>query len=167
MPPAARPLAIGDPAPAFTLPDAEGTPRTLSEFLGKRVVLYFYPKDNTPGCTKEACSFQRATAALAKEHAVVLGVSCDDARSHQRFAKTFHLTFPLLSDRDGSVCTAYGVYQSKSMFGRSYWGIERTTVIIDERGRIAALFPRVRVLGHTAEVLTALRTLRRPATTPA
>ena len=150
-------LAVGDKAPAFSLSTATGQIVRLSDFRGRKVVLYFYPKDDTPGCTKEACSFQGALGQFARERAVVLGVSRDDGASHQRFADKFHLTFPLLSDPDASVCKAYGVYRQKSMYGRTFWGIERTTFIIDEQGRIAKIFPKVSVDDHTDAVLQALR----------
>ncbi|MBI3996804.1 MAG: thioredoxin-dependent thiol peroxidase [Candidatus Omnitrophica bacterium] len=150
-------LKEGMRAPAFSLTAGDGQVVRLADLRGRRVVLYFYPKDDTPGCTKEACSFQDSLARLTKEQAVVLGVSCDPAASHQRFAKKFHLTFPLLSDPDAAVCKAYGVYKQKSMYGRTYWGIERTTFLIDERGRIAKIFPKVSVEGHTEAVLDALR----------
>ena len=152
-------LQIGDAAPAFALKTADGTTIKLSDFQGKKVVHYFYPKDDTPGCTKEACSFRDESPRFAKANAVVLGVSRDDAASHQRFADKFHLSFPLLSDPDASICKAYGVYKQKSMYGRTYWGIERTTFII-EQGRIARIFPKVSVDGHTEAVLEALQ---RPA----
>lgn len=153
--------AVGSKAPAFALPSHSGRTVKLSEARGKKVVLYFYPKDNTPGCTREACGFQGARSQLTKEGAVVLGVSCDSAASHQRFADKFGLTFTLLSDQDAAVSRAYGVYTRKSMYGKTFWGIERTTFIIDEDGRIAKIFPRVSVDGHTAEVLQALRELGR------
>ena len=156
-------LTIGDAAPAFTLQTGSGETVRLSDFRGKRVVLYFYPKDDTPGCTKEACSFRDERATFAKANTVVLGVSCDDAASHQRFADKFHLTFPLLSDPDAAVSKAYGVYKQKSMYGRTYWGLERTTFVIDERGRLAAIFPKVKVDGHTDAVLDALHSLSAPA----
>lgn len=120
-------------------------------------MLYFYPKDDTPGCTKEACGFRDALAQFTKEHVVVLGVSRDAESSHRRFRDKFHLTFPLLSDPDASMCKAYGVYTQKSLYGRTYWGIERTTFVIDEEGRLAAIFPKVRVDGHVDEVLAAIR----------
>ena len=158
---AQRPIAVGDPAPPFSLRTSDGKTVTLSDFLGKHIVLYFYPKDDTPGCTKEACSFQANRAQLTKSDAVVLGISRDDTVSHQRFATKFHLTFPLLSDPDALVCKAYGVYKQKSMYGRTYWGIERTTFIIDAQGRMARIFPKVSVDGHTEAVLDALRELQR------
>lgn len=162
-----RPLQVGDRAPALTLPsDAAATVR-LEDFRGKRVVLYFYPKDDTPGCTKEACSFRDERSHFTKANAVVLGVSGDDPASHRRFAEKFHLTFPLLSDAGFAVCQAYGVYKQKSMYGRTYWGIERTTFIIDEEGRIAAIFPKVSVTGHADAVLNALKSKRPSQTTRA
>ena len=148
---------MGQRAPAFTLKAAGGQTVSLSDYAGKHVVLYFYPKDDTPGCTKEACSFQAHRAAFEAAHAQVLGVSRDPLPSHERFAKKFGLQFPLLSDPDAAVCKVYGAFKQKSMYGRTYWGIERTTVVIDEQGTIAKLFPKVRVDGHTEEVLEALR----------
>ena len=149
-------LVVGQKAPDFTLKTGDGQTLTLSSVRGKKVVLYFYPKDDTPGCTKEACSFQDELSQFTKANAVVLGVSGDSIASHQRFAEKFHLTFPLLGDPDASVSKAYGVYKQKSMYGRTYWGIERTTFIIDEQGRIARIFPKVSVNGHTEAVLEAL-----------
>ena len=149
-------IAIGHPAPDFTLQAADGGMVKLSDFRGKRVVLYFYPKDDTPGCTKEACSFRDSFAQLGRAQTVVLGVSRDSVPSHSRFAEKFRLPFPLLSDPDASVCKAYGVYKQKSMYGRTYWGIERTTFVIDAQGRVAAIFPKVNVDGHTQAVLEAL-----------
>ena len=154
-------LQIGDPAPSFTLEAGDKTSVKLSEFRGRPVVLYFYPKDDTPGCTKEACSFRDELSAFTKLNAVVLGVSGDDGASHRKFSDKFRLTFPLLSDPEAKVANAYGVYTQKSMYGRTYWGIERTTFVIDARGRIARLFPRVKVDGHTAEVLEAIKSLQK------
>ena len=156
---AAKELRVGGQAPVFALLDGSGATVALAGYRGQRVVLYFYPKDDTPGCTKEACSFRDERAALAREDAVVLGVSCDTGASHQRFTEKYHLTFPLLSDPDATVCKAYGVYAQKSMYGRTYWGIERSTFVIDERGRIAAIFRKVKVDGHTADILSVLRSL--------
>ncbi len=150
-------LTIGEPAPAFSLRTGTGETVRLSDFRGRRIVLYFYPKDDTPGCTKEACGFQGALARVTAAQAVVLGVSCDDEASHRRFADKFHLAFPLLSDPDAAVSKAYGVYKQKSMYGRTYWGIERTTFVIDEQGRITAICPKVKVDGHVEEVLRALQ----------
>ncbi len=153
-------LTVGDKAPEFSLPDDTGKTVSLKDFKGQQVVLYFYPKDDTPGCTKEACSFQANRPKLAAMGAVVLGVSRDTPASHERFATKFSLTFPILSDPDAGVCKAYGVYKQKSMYGRTYWGIERTTFVIDQAGRIANIFPKVSVDGHTDEVLQALHALR-------
>ena len=155
-------LAVGQRAPAFTLKTAAGASVRLSDFLGQQVVLYFYPKDDTPGCTREACAFQQGRPRWEKANAVVLGVSGDDAASHERFARKFGLTFPLLSDPGYKVCEAYGVYKKKSLYGRTFLGIERTTFLIDAQGRIARIFPRVRVDGHLDEVLDALRTTTPP-----
>ena len=157
---ASRPLQVGDPAPTFTLTDATEATVRVADFRGKWVVLYFYPKDDTPGCTKEACSFRDARSQLTAAGAAVLGVSGDDVASHRRFAEKFHLTFPLLSDPGFAVCKAYGVYKQKSMYGRTYWGIERTTFLIDGEGRIATIFPKVRVDGHADAVLSALKSQR-------
>ena len=148
-------IAVGDPAPAFSLATGEGTTVRLEDFRGQWVVLYFYPKDDTPGCTREACSFRDDRARFAKANAVVLGVSRDTPASHQRFAQKYRLTFPLLSDPDASVCKAYGVFKQKSLYGRTYWGIERTTFVIDAQGRLAAVFPKVNVNGHSDEVFRA------------
>jgi peroxiredoxin Q/BCP len=160
---ATRTLSVGQAAPTFALKTVGERTITLSDFRGKNVVLYFYPKDDTPGCTKEACGFRDDLSRFTKGNAVVLGVSRDNPASHQRFADKLRLTFPLLSDPDAAVCKAYGVYKQKSMYGRTYWGIERTTFVIDEQGRIAKIFPKVGVDGHTEAVLEALRpsTLRR------
>ena len=161
------PLRVGDPAPDFSL-SATGSLTTstaatggrrirLSELRGRRVVLYFYPKDDTPGCTREACGFRDALAGFRRANAVVLGVSPDDVASHERFAKKFSLPFPLLSDPGAVVSTAYGVYKQKSLYGRTFWGIERTTFVIDEQGRLAHCFPRVKVDGHIEAVLAQVR----------
>ena len=155
-------LTVGSAAPAFALQETAprlgepGKTVKLADFKGKKVVLYFYPKDDTPGCTKEACGFQASLAKLTKAGAVVLGVSCDSPDSHRKFADKFSLKFPLLSDPDKAVCKAYGVYGQKSMYGRTYFGIVRTTFVIDEAGRIQAVFPKVKVDGHVEEVLEAL-----------
>ena len=146
----------GQPAPPFSLTAGDGKTVTLAALRGKTVVLYFYPKDDTPGCTREACGFRDALPRFVRSRAVVLGVSRDPLPSHQRFAEKFRLTFPLLSDPDAAVCKAYGVYKQKSLYGRTYWGIERTTFLIDEEGRIARIFPSVKVDGHVDAVLQAL-----------
>lgn len=135
----------------------------LADYRGRNVVLYFYPKDDTPGCTKEACGFQALLPQLTQAGAVVLGVSRDPVASHQRFAGKFGLTFLLLSDAQASVCKAYGVYKQKSLYGRTYWGIERTTFVIDETGRITRVFPKVSVDGHVEAILKILREASAPS----
>jgi len=149
-------LAAGQSAPDFTLPNDEGQLVSLADFRGKKVVLYFYPEDDTPGCTKEACSFRDGLSAVHHRSAVVLGISADSVDAHMKFKQKYHLNFPLLSDVDKTVCKAYGVWQEKSMFGRKYWGIVRATFIIDEAGQIAKIFPRVKVDHHLEEVLASL-----------
>lgn len=149
--------AVGRQAPDFTLPDAIGAQVALREFRGRWVVLYFYPKDDTPGCTREACAFRDAEPQLKRHDAVVLGVSFDNAASHQRFIAKFGLPFRLLSDTpERTVATAYGVFKQKSMYGRTFLGIERTTVLISPDGTVAALWRKVKVDGHAAAVLAAL-----------
>jgi len=149
-------LAAGQPAPEFTLPNDAGQLVSLADYRGQKVVLYFYPEDDTPGCTKEACSFRDGLSAIHQRRAVVLGVSADAVEAHVKFKQKFHLNFPLLSDVARTVCNAYGVWQEKQMFGCKYWGIVRTTFIIDEAGKIAKIFPRVKVDEHYEEVLAAL-----------
>ena len=156
-------LEVGDIAPPFELKDGQGHTVRLEDFRGETVVVYLYPKDDTPGCTKEACAFRDERATFAKAGAVVLGVSADTEASHRKFSDKYGLTFPLLSDPDHAVCQAYGVYGKKSMYGRTYFGIVRTTFVIDPRGRIAAVFPRVKVDGHADEVLAAIRAAAPPA----
>lgn len=150
-------VAVGAKAPEFSLPDQDGKVVTLMSFKGQQVVLYFYPKDDTSGCTKEACDFRDALAAIKKAGAVVLGVSKDGKTSHQKFIAKYGLPFPLLSDEDAAVSTAYEVYKEKSMYGRTYLGIERSTFVIDATGRIKASFRKVKVPGHVDEVLAALK----------
>ncbi len=149
-------LAIGQKAPEFSLLSDEGTRVSLAGCRGKKVVLYFYPKDDTPGCTKEACSFRDGASALRRRGVVVLGVSMDSVESHKRFKEKFRLNFPLLSDVDKTVVNAYGVWKQKSLYGRTFMGIERTTFLIDEQGKIAKIFPKVHVDGHLDEVLASL-----------
>ncbi|MFZ1503284.1 MAG: thioredoxin-dependent thiol peroxidase [Nitrospira sp.] len=150
-------LEVGDKAPDFSLPDQDGSTVTLKSLKGKQVVLYFYPKDDTSGCTKEACDFRDSLAPIKKAGAVVLGVSKDGKASHQKFIAKYGLPFALLSDEEVTVCTAYGVYKEKSMYGRKYMGIERSTFVIDATGRIKALFRKVKVPGHVDDVLAALK----------
>lgn len=147
-------------APAFTLPDAEGVRRSLKEFLGVPVVLYFYPKDDTSGCTKEACAFRDLHPEFRRIGAAVLGVSPDPADRHAAFAAKYDLPFTLLADvpKDGTpaVCEKYGVWQEKSMYGRRYMGVVRTTYLIDATGTVARRWDRVKVPGHAEEVVAAL-----------
>jgi thioredoxin-dependent peroxiredoxin len=150
------PLVVGQPAPAFTLPDDSGKVVNLSDFRGKKVVLYFYPKDDTPGCTREACDFRDGIQDIRKKGAVVFGVSADSVSSHRKFSDKFQLNFPLLSDESKAMLQAYGVWKEKSLYGRKFMGIERTTVLIKEDGTIARVFPKVKVDGHFSEVLKAL-----------
>jgi peroxiredoxin Q/BCP len=146
----------GDQAPGFKLSDQHGNTVSLTELKGKHVVLYFYPKDNTPGCTTEACDFRDEHSALEKAGAVVLGVSPDDAKSHQKFASKFNLPFPLLVDTEHAVADAYGVWGEKSLYGRKFLGINRTTFLIGPDGKVRQVWPKVKVAGHVGEVLAAL-----------
>jgi peroxiredoxin Q/BCP len=150
---------VGDRAPAFTLPDQSGEPVKLSDFKGKAVVLYFYPKDDTPGCTREACSFRDEHSALVKAGAVVLGVSPDSTASHQKFAGKFKLPFPLLADTDHTVSEKYGAWGEKSLYGRKFMGITRSTFLIGKDGKVARVWPKVKVDGHVDEVQKALAEL--------
>jgi peroxiredoxin Q/BCP len=156
-------VEVGRSAPDFSLKDQTGATVRLRDFRGQLVVLYFYPKDDTPGCTNEACQFRDAETAFAKAGAVVLGVSLDDQASHRKFIAKHRLPFSLLCDEDGRVSKAYGVYKRKNMYGRMYWGIERSTFVIDGDGVIRAVFRKVKVDGHADEVLAALKTVTREA----
>jgi len=145
---------IGKPAPDFTLPSTSGEPVSLRQFKGKKtVILYFYPKDETPGCTREACDFRDHTTEFEKHNTVVLGVSTDGLDSHKQFMEKHKLPFPLLTDEDAAVSRKYGVYKQRNLYGKKYMGIERTTFVIDKTGRIAQIYPKVKVEGHVAEVL--------------
>jgi thioredoxin-dependent peroxiredoxin len=146
-------LKDGDRAPDFTLPDQDNNPVTLSGFKGKKVVVYFYPKDDTPGCTKEACSFRDANDLYLAKGAVVLGISADDAESHQKFRKKYNLPFHLLSDNGHQVLEQYGVWGKKNLYGKIIEGITRSTFIVDENGIIIKAFPKVNPEGHAEEVL--------------
>ncbi len=150
-------LKEGDRAPDFSLVADNGQTVSLKDFRGKQVVLYFYPKDMTPGCTLEACSFRDQYAAIRRAGAEILGVSFDSADRHRKFKEQHKLPFPLLTDARKEVATAYGVYKRKSLYGRIFKGIERTTFIIDAYGKIKKIFPKVKVKGHREEVLAALR----------
>lgn len=147
----------GTKAPAFALENAKGERVALKDFLGRKVVLYFYPKDSTPGCTREACDFRDSFARVQAAGAVVLGISADSVASHARFRDAHDLPFELLSDPEKSVITAYGAWKEKSIFGRTFMGIQRCTMLIDEKGVVRRVFPNVKVTGHVDEVLAALR----------
>jgi peroxiredoxin Q/BCP len=152
-------LKIGDKAPDFTLPtDGNGT-IALEAQRGKKVVVYFYPKDDTTGCTKEACGFRDAMPDFSKIAATIVGISRDSVRAHDKFKQKYALPFILASDESGEVCEKYGVWVEKSMYGRKYMGIERTTVLIDEKGVIRGVWPKVKIDGHVGEVLTAAKSL--------
>lgn len=150
---------VGAKAPAFTLVSDSGTKMKLSELKGKPVVLYFYPKDDTPGCTKEACSFRDRAGDLEAHGAVVLGVSPDDVESHVKFRDKYELNFPLLADSDHKVAEKYGAWREKNMYGKKSMGIQRSTFLIDGEGKIAKVWKRVRVDGHDEQVLEALSSL--------
>ncbi len=143
----------GDIAPKFTLESDSGESVSLKDFKGKTVILYFYPKDMTSGCTQQACDFRDFHPKFKKGEAVVLGVSKDSVASHQKFKEKYSLPFTLLSDPDGKVCEAYGVWKEKSMYGRKYMGIERTTFVISPAGKVVKIVPKVKVKGHAELIL--------------
>lgn len=146
-------LKPGDKAPEFSLISEEGKKVSLKELKGKKVILYFYPKDDTSGCTAEACSFRDNIKLIEKKNAVVIGVSKDNTVSHQKFKKKYSLPFTLLSDENLDMLKDYEVWKEKSMYGKKYMGIERTTFILDEKGKIQDIFNKVKVQGHTEEIL--------------
>ena len=150
-------MEVGTKAPAFTLPDKDGNPVSLSDFAGKKVVLYFYPKDNTPGCTRQACAFAAAYADFKTMDVAVIGVSKDSTAPHQRFAEKHGLPFLLLSDPELTAIQAYGVWQEKKLYGKVSMGVVRTTFIIDEQGMIEKVMPKVKPDTNAAEILTYLR----------
>lgn len=151
---------VGKRAPAFTLPAVPDGKVRLGQFKGeKNVVLYFYPRDNTPGCTQEACDFRDNLAKFNKSDTVVLGVSGDSLKSHEKFADKFELPFPLLSDEDHEVAQKYGVWVEKKNYGKAYMGMQRATFLIDKQGKIAAAWPKVKVKGHVNEVAEKLAEL--------
>ena len=149
-------LSKGSPAPDFNLPDQSGKNHGLSGYRGKWVVLYFYPKDMTPGCTTEACNFRDEFIHFTKRDTVILGVSKDSVERHQKFAEKYELPITLLSDEKSSTCEDYGVWQEKSLYGKKFMGIVRSTFIIDPEGKIAHVFAKVKVQEHAAEILTLL-----------
>jgi peroxiredoxin Q/BCP len=146
-------LKAGDTAPDFKALSDAGNTVSLKDLRGKKVILYFYPKDDTPGCTREACDFRDAIGRFAKKEAVVLGVSPDDVESHKKFKAKFDLPFPLLVDEDHKIAEAYGAWGEKSMYGRKFLGIIRSTFLIDEKGKIAEAFEKVKVDGHVDQLL--------------
>ena len=149
----------GKKAPAFHLNDQTGTARSLADYAGRPVILYFYPKDDTPGCTTESCAFQSNLPKFSAKHAAVFGISVLDEKSKARFADKFHLTFPLLADADHAVAEKYGAWQKKSMYGKSYMGVARVTYLIGPDGKVAQRWDKVKVDGHAEEVLDAVRAL--------
>lgn len=146
-------LAIGAKAPSFTLISDENQAVSLQDFTGKKVVVYFYPKDDTPGCTQEACDFRDTLNKFKKQNTIILGISKDDVEKHIKFKEKYGLSFPLLADIDGKVCNAYGVIVEKINYGRKYIGIERSTFLINEQGKIEQVWRKVKVAGHIEEVL--------------
>ena len=152
--------AVGTKAPAFNLPTDGGGKLSLSALKGKKVILYFYPKDDTSGCTREAIDFNGLKEAFAKAGAVVVGVSPDSAASHDKFKKKHGLDFPLIADEEKAMLEAYGVWTEKSMYGRKYMGVERTTLLIGADGKVAQVWNKVKVPGHADEVLAAAQALK-------
>lgn len=145
-------LKIGNKAPTFSLPDQDGKIHSLSDYQGKKVLLYFYPKDDTPGCTTEACNFRDEYEEFQKIGLVILGVSADSVKSHKKFAEKFNLNFPLLADEDKKLCEAYGVWGLKKFMGREYMGIARTSFLIDENGNLEKIYEGVKPPVHAEEV---------------
>ena len=153
-------VAVGDKAPDFTLPADGGGTVSLKALRGKTVVLYFYPKDDTPGCTAEACAFRDALPDLSKVKAEIVGISRDSVASHDKFKRKFDLPFPLASDEDGKVCQAYAVWVEKNMYGKTYMGIERASFLIDAKGIVRGVWRKVKVGGHADEVLKSAEALK-------
>ena len=149
-------LEIGTKAPIFTLPDQNGNPVTLADFMGKKVILYFYPKDNTPGCSRQACAFAAAYEGFKAKDIVVIGISKDSVASHQKFAQKYDLPFILLSDPERQAIEAYGVRQEKKLYGKVSYGVVRTTFIIDEQGNIEKIMPKVKPDTNAGEILSYL-----------
>ena len=154
-----NPLSVGTPAPDFTLPRDGGGQVTLKDFSGRKVVLYFYPKADTPGCTKEAISFNALRKAFVEADTAILGVSADSVKAQDKFRDKYSLAFPLVSDETHRMLEAYGVWGEKSMYGKTFMGVERLTYLIDRQGRIAKVWPKVKVDGHAEEVLESAKLL--------
>ena len=152
-------LKEGAKAPSFSALDDQGNKVSLKDFAGEPVVLYFYPKDNTPGCTQEACEFQSCLGKLQKQGIKILGVSKDTVETHQKFKKKYALTFPLLADPDHELCLKYGVWKEKNMYGKKVFGIVRTTILIDREGKMSKIYSKVKVDGHVDQVLKDLKAL--------
>jgi len=152
-------LEVGDSVPDFTLPTDDGSDVSLKDFRGSKLVIYFYPKDNTPGCTNEAIGFSKLAEAFKKAETEIIGISKDSVKKHRNFRNKHDLTIRLASDAEGDVCERFGVWQEKSMYGRRFMGITRATFLVDREGRIARIWPKVKVNGHAEEVLEAAREL--------
>jgi len=151
-------ITIGKKAPSFTLPNSEGKKISLQDYIGKWVVLFFYPKDNTPGCTQEACDFRDSFSRLTSVGTVVLGISADSVESHEKFKRKFALPFELLSDESHDVIESYGTWKEKKLYGRTFMGIERSTFLIDPKGNVFKHYSKVKVKGHVDDILTTLTT---------
>lgn len=151
-------MKIGDKAPAFTLPDAQGKPHKLSDYKGRQLVVYFYPKDDTPGCTTQAIDFTAAKAKFARAKTDIIGISADSIARHEKFKAKHNLGITLLSDEEKETIKAYGCWVKKKLYGREYMGIERTTFLIDEKGKIKNIWNKVKVKDHIAQVLEAAKT---------
>ena len=156
-------LKIGDAAPDFTLPTDGNGKITLSELAGKKIILYFYPKDNTPGCTTESCAFNDNLPEFEKLNVQVIGISKCSVAKHDNFKEKYGFKFPLASDENSDTCENYGVWKEKSMYGKTFMGIERTTFLIDENGKIVHIWPKVKVSGHVEEVRSALENITKAA----
>ena len=153
-------LQLGKKAPSFSIPNESGEKISLAQLKGKRLVIYFYPKDHTPGCTQESCDFRDHFARLKKFGVEVLGVSRDSVSSHEKFKTKLALPYSLLADEEGKMCEAYGVWKEKSLYGRKYMGIERTTFLIDAAGKIQKIYPKVSVKGHVDQVIQDIQELK-------
>ena len=156
-------LAIGDTAPDFTLPTDGGGEIALSSFKGQKVIIYFYPKDNTPGCTTESCEFNEALPNFEKLNTAIIGISKDSVKKHDNFKAKYGFQFPLASDENSDTCERYGVWKEKNMYGKKFWGIERSTFLIEENGKIEAIWNKVKVKGHVEAVQAEIEKLKTKA----